>query len=92
MGIGNNDDVNLYQGKWWWAAGMVASTSYQVWNCSLPPTPAPSLICLNQGPATASPSCLGGGWSSVGDTMVLATLTPAPHGLQAIPAGLQPTR
>ena len=83
------NNVNLYQGKWWWAALMTA-TSYQVWSCSLalPPTPAPSLICLNQGKATASPSCLGGGWSSVGD-MVLTLVSP---GLEATPAGLTSTR
>ena len=57
------DDVNLYQGKWWWAAMM--ATTYQVWSYSLPLTPAPSLSCLKQGLAPASPSCLGGGWSSV---------------------------
>ena len=89
VGDSKNDDVNLYQGKWWWAA-MVTTAASQVWNYSLPPTAAPSLICLNQGMATASPSCLGGGWSSVGDGMdiVVTTLTLAALGLQAMPAGL----
>ena len=83
------DDVNLYQGKWWWAA--MASISYQVWSYSLPLTPAPSLSCLMEGMATASPSCLGGGWSSVGDSMVTTGLTLASLGLQATPAGLTST-
>ena len=84
------NNVNLYQGKWWWAA----IHPYQGWSCSLalPPTPAPSLICLNQGVATASPSCRGGGWSSVGDMMMVTTLTPASRGWQVTPAGLPSTR
>ena len=80
----------LHQGKWWSAA--LASTASRVWSCSHPPTPAPSLICLKQGLATASPSCLGGGWSSVGGEMVLTTSTLASRGWQATPAGLPSTR
>ena len=88
----DSNNVNLYQGKWWWAA-MMASAAYQTWSCSLalPPTPAPSLICLKQGITTASPSFLGGGWSSVGEEIVVTTLTPASPGLQAVPAGLSST-
>ena len=90
---GNSDDINIYQGKWWWAA-MMAETSYQVWSCSLdlPLTPASSLSCLNKGLATASPSCLGGGWSSVGDILVVTTLTLASLGSQETPAGLTSTQ
>ena len=96
-----SNNVNLYQGKWWWAALMAAMTmcGYGVeWSCSLalPPTPAPSLICLIVGMATASPSCLGGGWSSVGEYIMMVlrrlTLTIASLGLQATPAGLTSTQ
>ena len=89
----NSNNVNLYQGKWWWAA--LATTAYQVWSCSLalPPTPASSLHCHKQGVTTASPSCLGGGWSSVGEQIVLVmSLTLAYLGLQATPAGLTSTQ
>ena len=84
--------MHLPQGKWWWAAMMAITTP--VLNCSLvlPPTPAPSLICLNQCLNTASPSCLGGGWSSVGEALDLVTLTHASTGLQATPAGLTSPR
>ena len=98
MGNGNNGDVILFQGKLWWVAGLAmamlaTSDKRQAWNCSLPPTPAQSLICLNQGLATASPSCLGGGWSSVVDlVLVLASLPPVTLGLQAMPAGPSSTR
>ena len=93
--VGNNDDVSnkhLHQGKWWLAAGMVATT-FQASSCflALPPTPASSLTYLKEGNATASPSCLGGGWSSVGDLMVVTTFTLAFLGLQATPAGLPST-
>ena len=81
--------VTHYQGKWWWAALMAAP--YQGWSCSLPPTPAPSLICLKQCLITASPSFLGGGWSSVGEEMLVYTLSLASLGLQATPAGLVTT-
>ena len=85
--------VNLLQGKWWLAA-MMEQTSYQMWSCflALPPTPAPSRTYLKRGLATASPSCLGGGWSSVEDKMGLSHLTPAFPGLQATPAGLPSQR
>ena len=85
----NSNNVNLYQGKWWLAA-MIAASYQQGWSCSLalPPTPAPFLTCLNQDLATASPSCLGGGWSSVGEL----DLTLAYLGLEATPAGLTSTQ
>ena len=101
--VDNNDDVSnkhLHQGKWWLPATsvlVVVATTFQALSCSLalPPTPAPSLICLNQGLITASPSCLGGGWSSVGDLMLVLVLvldlTLASLGLQATPAGLTST-
>ena len=59
-------------------------------NCSLalPPTPAPSLTCLEEELATASPSCLGGGSWCVGATKTSwATRTRAYPGLQATQAG-----
>ena len=59
-------------------------------NCSLalPPTPAPSLTCLNQDISTASPFCLGGGWLSVEAAMRKGTsLTRACLGLQETQAG-----
>ena len=98
----NNDDVSnkhLHQGKWWLAAThMMVAASSQAWSCSLAlnPTPAPSLICLKEGLATASPSCLGGGWLSVGEESILFILgdhtrTLASLGLQATPAGLTST-
>ena len=72
----------------------MASTTSQVPSCSLAllPTPAPSLLYLKEGATTASPSCLGGSWSSVEalDHLV-ARLTPASPGLQATPAGLTST-
>ena len=91
----NNDDLSnkhLHQGKWWSAAMM--ATTFQAWSCSLalPPTPAPSLICLKEGYSTASPSCLGGSWSSVGEKIVTVTpLTLASLGLQATTYGLPST-
>ena len=58
-------------------------------NCSLalPPTPAPSLTCLNQEAATASPSCLGGGSWCVGEELAQPALTRAYLGLQAMQSG-----
>ena len=68
------NNVNLYQGKWWWAAGILEAVSQALnYSLALPPSPAPSLSCLKEGVATLSLSCLGGGWSSVGDTMVLTS-------------------
>ena len=86
-----------HQGKCWWVAMVVLLGTSQAWSCSLPPTPAPSPTCLNQGMAPAFPSCLGGalggpGWSSVGDAVVLACLTLASPGLQATKAGLPCTQ
>ena len=69
---------------------MMASTPSSPLNCSLalPPTPAPSLTCLNQDMPTASPSCLGGGTLSVGEeAMTTTTLTRAYPGLQETEAG-----
>ena len=66
---------------------MIAALS-QTLSCSLAlilPL-APSLTCLSQDMTTVSPSCLGGGWLSVVDMMVLV-MTPASHGLQAMTAG-----
>ena len=92
---------NLYQGKLWWAGMAMVTTlsrggkvSTKVSSCSLalPPTPAPSLICLNRGLATASPSCLGECLSSVEEGMVLSTSTPAYLGLQATAVGLPCTQ
>ena len=87
------------QGKWWSVVLMAASS--QVWNCSLalPPTPVTFLTCLNQGLAPASPSCLGGGWSSVGEALMalmekmwlVLFSTRAFLGSQATPAGLHST-
>ena len=96
-----NDNIGnkfLHQGKWWLAmvgkwwleAEMLTSTSSQGWRCSLDLSlnSAPSLICLNQGRPIASPSCLEGGWLSVGGGMwIITSLTLASLGLQATPAG-----
>ena len=91
--VGND---NLHQVKLWWAeVGRMVALS-----CSLllPLTPAPSLTCPKTGVATASPSCLGGGWSSVGEEMQLfisplvVLLTLAYLGLEATPAGLTSTQ
>ena len=61
---------------------MMATTASPLLNCSLalPPTPAPSQTCLKEEVATASPSSLGGGLSSV-------VITRAIHGLQATQVG-----
>ena len=93
--LGNNDDVSykcLHQGKW--SSGATMATPSQVWNysLSLPRTPALSLICLKQDVSTASPSCLGGGWSSVEDLLLVDTSTLASLGLQAKAAGLPSTQ
>ena len=84
-----DDDNKYFQHKWWWAATMMVPPS-QVWNCSLalPLTPALSLICLNQGLATASPSCLGGGLLSVeGQIMPIMSFSLVYIGLLATTAG-----
>ena len=67
---------------------MMATTS-PLLNCSLvlPPTPAPSLTCLKEDEATASPSCLGEGSWCVGEEMAPTTLPRAYPGLQATQAG-----
>lgn len=80
------------------AEGVLSSPNYPgkaadspMLNCSHPLPAAPSWIFLNQGITTASPSCLGGGWSSAGE-LVLSSLTPASLGWKATPAGLTSTR
>ena len=67
----------------------MAPTPSHPLNCSLvlPPTPAPSLTCLKEDWATASPSCPGGGLWCVGGTMPSTTWTRAYHGMQAKQAG-----
>ena len=67
---------------------MVLTAASHPLNCSLalPPTPAPSLTCLNQDLPTASPSCLGGESWCVGAPMA-TTWTRAYPGLQATQAG-----
>ena len=68
---------------------MMAPTFSPPLNCSLdlPPTPAPSLTCLKEDMATASPSCLGGGSWCVGEERAPTTWTRAYPGLQATQAG-----
>ena len=68
---------------------MVMAATSPPLNCSLvlPPTPAPSLTCLKQEMAPASPSCLGGGSWCVGATTAPTTWTRAYPGLQATQAG-----